>query len=256
MKKFIVFFICLFIISCEDKKSDNDTEVEVSYLDNGWLQYETSLGVTVDAYYNHPNQGTKVSGIIYHHGKKVEDVGYDSAKALGYNVIDFPEALAANGFAGLAPLRQPISSHDDGLFDGALDLLLSSDDVDEDKAALIGFSRGGLLSLHYVLDNPNAVDVVVLMSPSPGGGNLTFDDALEKLDNLAIPLLVTVGEKDNDPIIPQVQTLINKLTELNKTFVAITGITDGSDDGGTHEWFYQVRDDYWPDIISFLNTHL
>jgi hypothetical protein len=252
-----MIFTCLLIVSCEDEKTEKDTEVVGTYLENGWLQYEASSSVTVDAYYNHPNVGTKVSGAIYHHGMRVETEGYSGAQALGYDIVDFSDALAANGFVGLSPIRMQNSSHDDGLYEGAIDLLKEQDDIKADKLALIGFSRGGLLSLHYVLDNPNAVAAVVLMSPSTGGdGDITFQDALDKLNQLAIPLMVTVGANDNTSIKSQVNQLINKLENLGKTYVAKTDYTDGNTDGGTHEWFYQVRDEYWPDIISFLTTHL
>jgi predicted esterase len=79
-------------------------------------------------------------------------------------------------------------------YDGAIDLLKIQDDINPQKMAFIGFSRGGFLSLHYVLDNPTAVAAVVLMSPSTGGaGEITFQDALGKLDQLAIPLMVLPG---------------------------------------------------------------
>ena len=257
MKKFILFFICLIIISCEDKNTQVDKEVEVTILENGWLQYETASGITVDAYYNHTNPGTQFSGVIYHHGMKVEILGYEGAQAIGYDIVDFSDALAANGYVGLAPVRLENSSHEDGLYDGAIDLLKRQDDINSEKLAMIGFSRGGLLSLHYVLDNPTTVAAVVLMSPSTGGaGDITFQDALDKLDQLAIPLMVTVGENDNTPIKSQVDSLISKLESLGKTYEAKTDYSGGNNEGGDHSWFYQVRDEYCPDIISFLNTHL
>lgn len=254
----LVLCFSILIVSCGEEEPPDGSDESAFVLENGWVQYETSSGMTVDAYYNHPVSETTVPAVIYNHGKYVEENGYDGAVAYGYDITDFSDALANSGYAGIAPLRlrPPRPTADDGRFDATIQTLQDQTDIDDGNIFMYGFSRGGLLTLQYTVNDDSDLKGVILVSPSPGsdtdGGSNEFADELENLNDLSVPFLVLLGESEPNPTITHnCTTFVNQMESLGKdiSFYTFTGTTE---DPADHSWFYLVRSDYWTKIDSFV----
>ncbi|MFC1852682.1 dienelactone hydrolase family protein [candidate division CSSED10-310 bacterium] len=190
--------------------------------------------------------------VIYNHGLIVQKKGYQGAKKAGYDVADFVRELARNGFIGLAPLRpdRPLPLND--IMAAALKSLPDQTQANRSKIGLIGFSYGGLLTLRAALTFTN-LGAVVLMSPALTGqrNDPGLKEIYDHLDKLTVPVMVTLGVSDPPRIKNHVQQIL--IPHLQKQ---IKGLELKVDYPGNHAWFWQVRPEYWPDIIAFLGRHL
>ncbi len=91
------------------------------------------------------------------------------------------------------------------------------------------------------------------MSPSNAGKSpqFNFEEAVKRTKAITSPVFLTLGDSDKRKIIKNcTNLLIPEMKELNKD------IEYKIDYIGPHQWFKKVRDEYWNDIISFLNKHL
>ena len=90
----------------------------------------------------------------------------------------------------------------------------------------------------------------MLIAPAPGKNN-RFVETLESLEALDIPLFVLRGKDEPNPtIVENVDALITKLNELGKS------VQHKTDYPGDHKWFYEVRPEYWADIVAFLQEDM
>ena len=146
-------------------------------------------------------------GVLYNHGGFGPAVGGDLyANALG---------LAEAGFLAAAKARKPSSiSIPDSLSDvvDGYVMLVGYGNVDVDRLAVVGFSRGALLSLRLAEMYPETLKTVAMMAPAPGkifdNGNTTLslyleDEELSSLDASARFLLM-VSENDVDESVDHV----------------------------------------------------
>jgi dienelactone hydrolase len=259
-----IFFLISFVVltHCGKEESSSDTVPTESYeqLTNGWVTYQTSSGVSVSAYYNHPSSGTQKPAVIYNHGKYIELNGYDGGVSAGYDITDFADALANSEFAGITPLRASGSTYDDGLLDATIDILKAQDDIDGDQIFMYGFSRGGLLTHQFTVNDDSELKGLILCSPSPGKDVGTssdeFAETLDDLSSISIPYLVMIGdEEDNPTITSNVNQLVTNLNALNISvaFYEMTGDTD--DQTADHDWFYVIRTAFWSKIDSFVTAN-
>jgi pimeloyl-ACP methyl ester carboxylesterase len=249
--------------SCgKEESADGDTASDGTseQLSNGWVTIQRSSGTSDSAYYNHPTPGTAKPAVIYNHGKFIEQNGFSGGVSAGYDITDFADAIANSGFAGIAPVRASGSTFDDGMFDAVISALKAQDDIDGSQIFMYGFSRGGLLSHQFAVNDDSQLKGVILNSPSPGrdvgSSSNEFAETLDDLQAIDVPYLVLIGdEEDNPTITSNVNQLVTNLNALNKS-LAIYRLTGDSDDPtADHDWFYVIRTAYWTKIDSFLSAN-
>jgi len=134
----------------------------------------------------------------------------------------------------------------------AIQFLKEQPNVADDKIGIIGYGEGGLITLWSVFDYKD-LKAIVLMSPSHVGKSpeFNFEAAVKRVESITSPVFITLGDSDKTKIIKNcTNLLIPQMKELNKD------IEYRVDYKGPHQWFKKVRDEYWNDIISFLNKHL
>lgn len=224
-----------------------------------WVDFETANGVEVSALFAKPDGDGPFAAMVYNHGRIVRERGYDEAAARGYDVKDFVEKLADAGYVAIAPIRDrlegvgPKKAISGGLAvsNGAIDFLKGRSDVDAEKIGVMGFSEGGLIALWTALKRDDLA-AVVLMSPAimPRAGNWSFKRAARKdyLNHITAPVMLTMGRDDARRIKKNVfKYLIPNMESLGKDFSYRT------DYPGDHAWFWEPREEYFNDILEFLN---
>ena len=237
-----------------------------------WVTLRTSAGETVRALYAEPKQAGRRPAVIYNHGTGVRQFGYDGAAAKGYDVKDYVRAIADAGYVALAPIREFNSDSarfEDGrtvgsevLWDGAIEggirsvhaaraYLTASARVTTGQIAVIGFSEGGNITLWSLLENANYASAV-LMSPatlrSARKFRLRSAGKDPRIENLTIPILLTVGADDMRPIRRVMKRLL-----APRLSQASTDFTFKDDYPGGHRWFHKVRSEHWRDVTDFLH---
>ena len=187
-------------------------------------------------------------GVLYNHGGLATAVGGDLEATC--------RALAEAGYIAYSKQRRlgdspAIAGHIDDLYEG-LDALLALEGCDPDRVGIMGFSRGGLLTLQAATERPDAFRAVVTMAPASAKGLL--DDVLEDADKIAAPVLVLVSINDliQDDHVTLAQDVVDALEAEGKAVEQI--VYDAYGDDG-HERFFTVGD-YWTDVTNFLATHL
>lgn len=164
-----------------------------------------------------PDGAGPFPGVLYSHGGFGANPGGDLEKTA--------MRLAESGFIGYAKKRSDTSfSLDDSLADilDGSDGLLDLQQVDSTRLALIGFSRGGLLSLRVSQLYPEQFKTAVLMAPAPGkifpDGSTTMDQYL-MAENMALlndtsQFLVMVANNDVDATVDHVAIADNAYDKL------------------------------------------
>lgn len=180
-------------------------------------------------------------GVLYNHGGLGDAVGGDLEGTC--------RALAEAGYVGYSKLRRQtvsLEGHIDDVLAG-VDYLQGLDTVDKNNISIIGFSRGGLLTLEAATLQSD-FRKIVLMAPAPGNGKI--DEVLEDIANVSAPVLILVAEND------VVQADHVGIAEEVKLALEVAGknvqkivYPPFGEDG--HELFFEVRG-YWEDIVTFL----
>ena len=214
-----------------------------------WVKYQDPrTGQTISALFLHPAQGQKLPAVIYNHGKIIELVGYQGGLQKGYDVAEFVNALAHSGYAAIAPIRPANTGFNFGpIIRGTMRYLMQRPDVDPKRIGMIGFSKGGFMTLEAA-GNIESLKAVVTMSPAKG--NAPTSEA--QLGKIKAPLLVTLGKLEKNDEIGRAteSTIVRVMQKLGKKIYFIDTYN------GDHQWFYKVRQEYWRDIIDFLGKHL
>lgn len=172
------------------------------------------------------------------------------------------DALARAGYVGSAvtSLEESMSDPTSTIGDLSLEIvmkgledLLRNPDVDPSRIGLLGFSHGALLALEAAIEDRAAIKVAVLMAPTDEDGYL--DDVLESVEDLEASVFLLVSEndvvrKDHVSIATKIKTA---LTTAGKSVESKVYPPFGEDG---HELFFEVRDEYWNDVIDFFDGHL
>ncbi len=282
MKHLLLLIQIILVIFVFNIASTKDLKAEVK-----WIKLQTESGETISAIYGYPDNGGKHPAVIYNHGVLVRRIGYKEAanrdyKNRDYDVKDFVEALVESGFVAIAPIREykrlsttqwkqsggriskqafgcgDIKTCTEAIKEGlrviksAIQFLKEQPNVADERIGIIGFGEGGLITLWSVFDYKD-LKAIVLMSPSNAGKSpqFNFKEAVKRTEAITSPVFITLGDSDKRKIIKNcTNLLIPEMKELNKD------IEYKIDYIGPHQWFKKVRDEYWNDIISFLNKHL
>ncbi|MBI4226673.1 MAG: dienelactone hydrolase family protein [Candidatus Omnitrophica bacterium] len=183
--------------------------------------------------------------VIYNHGGR--------RGAIGGAPVETCEALAEAGFVGFAPVLRTDMTIEESL-EG---VLAAVDDVkglafaDPRRIGIIGFSRGGLLTL-MAATRRSDVNAIVLMAPAPGQGHL--DRVLPEARQITAPVLLMVSENDRSPV-DHVQVIrkIQQALESAGQRVKLIRYPPYGNDG--HQMFFKVGD-YWNDVLAFFKDAL
>ncbi len=184
--------------------------------------------------------------VLYNHGGLGDAVGGDLEGTC--------RALADAGYLGHAVLRRntmSLAGHLDDVFAG-LGVLLGHPDADAGSVGILGFSRGGLLTLQALKERPEVFDAAVLMAPAHGNGQLQA--ALEDVGMIEAPVLVLVAENDlfQADHVALAAAVVQALEDASKPVEHILYPPFGADG---HELFFEVGD-YWSDVLEFLGPRL
>jgi dienelactone hydrolase len=192
--------------------------------------------------------------VLYNHG--------GLAMSVGGNLLETCKALADAGYLARSEQR-PVSEnptimgHLDEVLN-ALTELRAHPDADTSHVGIMGYSRGGLLTLHTAIQRPEDVHAIILMAPAPGGGPTNLDDALADVSPIAAPVRLLVSENDGPPAQKEdhveICELIKTTLEGAEKSAELTVYPPFGNDG--HELFFEVDDIYWPDVLAFLAQHL
>ena len=188
--------------------------------------------------------------VIYNHGLIVDLWGYEGATLRGYDLRGICEALTADGFLAFAPIRRSgrgdIPAHKEEV-SRAVDYVKALPGVDPDRVALMGFSRGGLLTLVVGVERED-LKALVILAPAPGRG--LFAEAVKGVPSLKAPVLLMVEAEDEHWILEDFELLQEALRRYGKEFRAIR-----YDRGGGHKLFWKVGY-YWKNLRTFLHEEL
>lgn len=184
--------------------------------------------------------------VIYNHGKIVDVIGYQGARKHGYKVDAICQALAKEGYLVFVPLRSSGAGNVEGHqreVSRAVDYLKTREDVDASRIALMGFSRGGLLTLMVGVERDDLKGLLIL-APAPGVGH--FAETVKHVGKIKVPVLLLVEASDSSSIIEDYEMLERALKENKKEVTAIR-----YERGGGHRLFWDVGY-YWKDTQAFL----
>jgi dienelactone hydrolase len=234
--------VCLMLLAV-GWQSASATETTVTY---------RSGGLTLTASLCLPEATGPRPAVVFNHG------------GFGSHIGGAPEetcrALAKAGVVGFSPIRRQekalMANLDDVL--AAVAYVRELPEVDVSRIAIMGFSRGALLTTLAVSRHPDDFAAVVLMAPAPPRPG-TERDFYAQAQAIRAPVLLLVAEND----LPQ-------HNNEHQDHVALTKrLRDHLADGGRearliiyppygsngHMMFFEVGD-YWSDIVEFLQEHL
>ncbi len=184
--------------------------------------------------------------VIYLHGGVPPKVGGDPAATA--------RALAKEGFIGFGPIRKQTVSLAGNIQDviAAIEYVKKLENVDVDRLAVVGFSRGGLLAF-MAATRRNDLKAIVMMAPAPGKGTLVR--FLPQASRVTASTLILVASNDTrqaDHVTLSRQTHA-ALEKAGKPVRLVVYPAFGRDG---HLLFFQVRQPYWADVVKFLKDKL
>ena len=189
--------------------------------------------------------------VIYNHGLVVDMFGIGGAAIKGYNLDGICRALAADGFLTFTPIRRSgrrdIPAHKEEVSQ-AVDYVKTQPDVDPTRIALMGFSRGGLLTLMVGVERSD-LKALLILAPAPGGRG-DFVKAVKHVGSLNAPVLLLAEAGDGTDILGNFDMLDQALKAHGKDARSIL-----YNRGGGHLLFYDVGY-YWADVRTFLREKL
>lgn len=213
---------------------------------------DTGGGIDVDAlpdgsFVCRPAGVGPFPAVLYNHG--------GLGTALGGDLQGTCEALAESGYLARSQKRSEtveIVGHLEEVLT-ALTALREHPDADTSRVGIMGFSRGGLLTLQAALAQPQNVMASIIMAPAPAMTML--EDALMDVSAISAPVRVHVAENDIF-MADHVSFSMDVEAALNAAGkdVALTIHPPWGDDG--HELFFEVREPYWSEVIAFLDETL
>ena len=195
-------------------------------------------------------------GVLYSHG--------GLGGAIGGDLRGTCIALAQEGYICWAQLRTdtvPITPHVSEV-DVALDSLINCSGLDINRVGIIGFSRGGLLTIMTAISHYSDVHAVVAMAPA--AANNTLSNTLTQVSAIDDSVLLMVSlndtfQDDHIQLVLDVENAFNNVVDYRSIFYDSydsdnNGVVNSLDDG--HELFWDVQEPYWSDLIFFLDNNL
>jgi dienelactone hydrolase len=190
------------------------------------------------------------AAVVYNHGGLGDRIGGAPRETC--------EALAAAGYVGFSPLRRATRSldgHGDDIR-AAVARLHQLAGVDASRIAMIGFSRGALLTYQAAIETASLKAAVLMATAVPPR---QFARSLAKPADIAVPLLLLVAENDTGSratkgrdTLAATRDMHRALVEAGKDVSLIVYPPHG-DDG--HALFFSLGA-YMSDVLVFLNRHL
>jgi dienelactone hydrolase len=212
------------------------------------IEFTTPGGRNVVALYRLPRFAGFVPAVLYHHGRMVTGHDVKRSAELGYNIEEFVDRLAAEGYATLAPLRTGDESAGDliDINEGAVLFLKKDLRVDPKRIGLMGFSLGGRPAMLGAQES-DAFRCLVLLSPKMPEGLLTK----RRLERVRMPVVLFYGTHDIEEVKRRSEELfIPAMTELGLPMEIHNRYK------ALHRWFLKVRKEYWTDLSRFLELNL
>lgn len=231
----LLLFQIIFAAKANYAASQHIIEKEVIYCDNPNLSGYLAL----------PAGEWPFAAVIYNHG------GFENM--IGGAPEETARELAKAGYVGFSPIRREEMSMDGNLQDilAATDYLKGLQEVDKDRIAIMGFSRGGLLALLTAI-NGLQCKAIVVMAPAPGKGHI--QEAFQQIEKISAPVLLLVAENDNKQAnhVEICQKLERAMRSNGKQAQLIIYPAFASDG---HKMFFEIGA-YWQDVLEFLKEHL
>lgn len=173
---------------------------------------------------------------------------FERARTVGWRRLC--QTLASEGFLAFVPVREfgrgagPQNvPHEREELSRAVDYVKGLPDADSSRVALMGHSRGGLLTLLVGLERR---DLKALVITAPADIPPFFSQALARVSNLNVPVLLMVEASDEMGSLTVVRALDQALQNRGKRVRTIR-----YDRGGGHLLFVRV-DYWWSDLRIFL----
>ena len=194
------------------------------------------------------------AGILYNHGGLGDAVGGDLEGVC--------RSFSEIGYVAWSQ-RRPTSVSLNGQLESVLEgfeALRAETTVDPNRLGIIGFSRGGLLTLQAAISLGGAVRGIVLCAPAPGNGAL--ERTLADVAGIQAPVRIYVAENDQQmrrrggSVVDHValsEMVERALRDAGKD-VELTIYPSYADDG--HSLFDEVREPWWSDVSRFFNQAL
>lgn len=187
------------------------------------------------------------AAVIYNHGGVGSEVGGAPRETC--------EALAAEGLVGFSPIRRQTESLEGHLADifAATDYVKGLPLVNKDKIAMIGFSRGAVLTLLAIAKRKD-LKAGIVMAPAVG----VLDEVFEQVPQISAPVLVLVAANDIERRGGRIRNHVSASREVvsalkkegkNSTLIVYPPYKENG-----HRLFFEIGP-YWKDIIDFLETH-
>ncbi len=183
--------------------------------------------------------------VLYNHGGLGDAIGGDLEGTC--------RALAEEGFlahSAKRPETVSLEGHLDKVLD-ALDSIRENPDADKDRIGIMGFSRGGLLTLQAAIERSDNINAIVLFAPAPA--KQTLENTLKFVAAIGAPVRVYVAANDlyQADHVQLAKDVEAALRAANKE-VELTIYPEFGNDG--HELFFELRDSYWLDVLAFLEV--
>lgn len=181
--------------------------------------------------------------VLYNHGGLGDAIGGDLEGTC--------QALADQGFLAHAEKRPETVSLEGHLDEvlHALETLRRNTDADTDRIGIMGFSRGGLLTLQAAIERPDDINAIVLFAPAPGKNAL--EKTLESVASITAPVRIYVAANDlyQADHVQLAKDVEVALSAAHKDVELIIYPEFGNDG---HELFFEVTDLYWLNVLAFL----
>ena len=208
--------------------------------------------LTLKAYLCIPEAEGPLPAVVFNHG------GLGSR--IGGAIEETCRALAKAGFVGFSPIRRteiPLRGHLDDVF-AAIVYLKHLPYVDANRIAIMGFSRGGLLTTLVAARHSHDFAAVVLMAPAPPRPGNEWEFYTQARD-ISAPVLLLVAENDLAQYNNEGQDHVALTKKLHNTFVDARRQTQliiyPPYRNNGHMMFFEVGK-YWEDVVEFLQENL
>ena len=189
--------------------------------------------------------------VVWSHGRVTDTANLERARTGGWRRIC--QALASDGFLAFVPIREYFGAGPQNIpankeeLSRALDCVKALSDVDPARVALMGHSRGGLLTLMVGLERK---DLKALVITAPADISPYFSQAVALGSSVNAPVLLLVEEGDEMGSLRAVNVLDEALRGYGKEVRTIR-----YNRGGGHYLFIRVEY-WWDDLRTFLREKL